>query len=304
MRVLQRSAAHIVARQLRTLAGENFIDDLLADDLITGISVVPLHEENQSYVLSLMDGLTRPAAVRLSKLLANYEIAEGEDLEVLQLRLRALVKHQGAAPAPSEMQGLDERPISRDIIRDWLFLNPPAQWAIELVDHIGRSPKALRTYASQLSVADRSSLWIAAESAKIADPGLIAIGGEGIDAAAVKHIAATIESKTRQPERDQLIQRLTRCEIAETAVGSVRKAASELALTLLARPASGDSALAGRLIVWAGGAAQGYVQRIRTALAEAADDKSALSKTIRRDLEGLGLLNPPKKSRMDRLLGR
>ena len=78
--------------------------------------------------------------------------------------------------------------------------------------------------------------------------------------------------------------------------GNYVTADSQFALDLLARPTIGDWTLAGKLVIWAGGAGHSYKQDLQSAFKLAAKEKKQAFKTpMRQSLEELGLLPRPRK---------
>jgi hypothetical protein len=291
---LKQSAAHEASVPLRGLIGDEVIDAELAADLNHGIRAMKLQvETNQTRLLALVDALTPESAGQLVELLADFRpAAEEQQLEVVQLKLQALRRCDGRALPASELASLDDRRISRDIITTWLDLDPPVASAIELIDDMARNQQPLGQYASRLNLSERTSLWLAAETASVSDAALDAIGRHGVDAPAIDHMRSQLDELTRQQDRDRLVQRTMQC-IVDKDIGTeaARKAVSKFAVELLRRPAAGDWTLAGKLVIWAGGAGRAYKQELQTAF-KAADreKKQAFGKPMRQSLVALGFL--------------
>lgn len=297
IRTRQREIAHHAADTLRTIIGDSTVDETLAADIQTGFTTVHLIETVQSEILRLIDQLPASAAKLASKALDNYPAPEGEELQQCQLRLHARVRFNGPPLDRSQLPELDDQTISDDILDRWLELRPPVADAGALIELIAGRRQALKTYAESASVADRSSLWVAAEKNAVADGPLRDIGNTGVDAVVVEHMSSQLGELTRQQDRDRLVERLLTAQLANSAVlETARKAASQLAATLLNRKSAGDAKLAARVIIWSGGAARGHVQTLRQQFDEAITQRSnAFNKSTQSKLAELRLATPKRK---------
>ncbi|CAN7510844.1 hypothetical protein [Mycolicibacterium frederiksbergense] len=299
----QRSAVHQSAISLRQLVGLHS-DRALAGDIDRGVRTLPLANESQLRLVALVDSIPPEAARLLVDGLADYEAQESEQMQVAQLRLHALVKYGGSAPPLPTAVDLDEHPLAADVLSCWLSLTPAVSSVTPHIAATARLREPLRKYAAQLSVTDRTILWIAAENARTADATLKAIGRNGVDSAAIAHMQSQLVELTRQPERDRLVDR-TMQSVVRQGVGTeaARKSVSAFALELLARDTSGDATLAGKLIIWAGGPGANYKTQLQTALKDAVSNrKNAFSKTMQRSLAEMKLIAEPKKSLVSRVL--
>jgi Cdc6-like AAA superfamily ATPase len=300
---LQRNAVHKSADALRQLVGHQVVDEAFARDLNLGVRTIWLEEENQRQLLALVDGITPDAARLLVNALADFEPVETEQMQVAQVRLHALAKYGGPAPALPANVDLDEHELSRDILSYWLGLRPPVDSVVPKIVAAAKLREPIAQYAAQLPMSDRTELWVAAEKAAALDQALDAIGRTGLDAKAIDHMRSQLDQLSRQSDRDRLVHR-TMQSVVRQGVGTeaARKSVSAFALDLLARDKSGDATLAGRLIVWAGGSGANFKGQIQVALKDALKKhKNAFSKQAQQSLAEMKLLPEPRKSVMARV---
>lgn len=299
----QRNAVHHCAISLRELVGPHS-DRALAGDLERGVRTLPLENDSQLQLVALVDSLTPEAARLLMDGLADFEAHETEQIQVAQIRLHALVKYGGAAPSLPSNLDLDEHPLAEDLLSCWLSLNPTVSSVVPHIVATAQLRESLGNYAAQLSMTDRTILWVAAEEANTPDATLDLIGRSGVDGAAIEHMQSQLVGLTRQAERDRLVDR-TMKSVVRQGVGTeaARKSVSAFALELLARDTSGDATLAGKLIIWCGKPGANQKVQLQSALNEAVKKRSnAFSKTMQRSLFEMKLIPRPKKSVIARAL--
>lgn len=301
---LQRNAVYKSADSLRPLIGHQVVDIALAHDLDLGVRTLPLEDDNQRRIVALVDGITPEAARLLVDGLADFEAHEDEQMQVAQIRLHALAKYGGTAPPLPADVDLNEHPLSVDVVSYWLGLKPPIALVVAHIGAAVRLRGPIAQYAAQLSMHDRTALWIAAEKVAAPDQNLAAIGRTGVDAKAIDHMRSQLDELSRQAERDRLVHR-TMQSVVKQGIGTeaARKSVSVFALDLLARDTSGDATLAGKLIIWAEGPGATYKMQLQAALKAAIKKRqNAFSKPMQRSLVEMKLIPETKRSLVSRVL--
>ncbi|GAA1744017.1 KAP family P-loop NTPase fold protein [Microcella frigidaquae] len=308
-RAEQRWTAHEFARALVDVVPQSQVEEILVRDICEGVASIELDEPSVSFLLRLVDGLSERASERLSEELESYEPRSDEALPLARLKIRSRTRYGGPAVAIAELAELAERQDdvrSIEIGTEWLRLNPTVEAVTSLMSSTPLPADPVGSYASRLTVEDRTDLWIHLESTSASDGMLTSVGRHGIDAEAVNHARSKLHGQSKQLERDRVIERLMTATVrAPEGTEAAKKATSELVIELLERNVAGDSRLAATVAIWAGGAARGSQTSIRRLFDEALSKKEdLLAKRILRDLNGLGLITPRKRGAFAWLLGR
>lgn len=156
------------------------------------------------------------------------------------------------------------------------------------------------TYARELSIDDRTELWVHCANKGLKPATLQAVGASGLGAAAVEYIATDITNATQQSQRDELVSRLTSAKLRET---PPHRAATELAFQLLSTGVAGNDPLAARIAIASGGAAHGKTVALRQAFDIAVAKNARISQSDKRNLRSINLLSKPKGKGLKGLLG-
>ncbi|MEV4991569.1 KAP family P-loop NTPase fold protein [Pseudarthrobacter sp. LMD1-1-1.1] len=307
---LRRTVAHRTVQELRKadLLDAADTDPMLAGDIFAGIESAVLDEDLQAQMIELIDLLEPEAAKLLDDLLDEYEEPEGERLAILRLRTRSRLRYHGEPFTGEELSGLDENAASSAIANDWLALEPRIEDVLALVPRLSMHWSALKPYAARITRAERSRLWIALEQTHALDNTLAAVGAIGVDDSAVEYMSEKIFQASRQEGRNRSVERLLLANIGASegeSVSLAQRAANNLSKRLLETEIAGDSKLAAKVILWAGGAVRGYLSVLRELFDQALkqNDKVFTAKT-RGDLADAGLLSHRTSSPLSWLLGK
>ena len=146
------------------------------------------------------------------------------------------------------------------IVTQWTGLNPPVEDFIQVVPLRAPSTEALRAYAGQLTVTDRTTLWLS--GMRKDNKFLSAIGEQGVSEDVYTAILPLMVAATSEADRTLLAERAL---TARPADASARRALSELVLTLLSSNKRVDGPLAARLALHMDEVPYGLVTRLRDA---------------------------------------
>lgn len=279
---------------------------LIADDLAGALAAHDLNASTVGLFAQVCDELPVDIVKALAAQVDAYEPTEELSASVLHLRLILRARYGGPAVPVEDLLALEADDRSTLISAVWLDLLPPMDQVVALLDDFSVTPAAIGAYAEQLSIADRTKLWIHAEQANQKDQLLSAIGEMGIGVQAVDYIGEATGLLTRESDRSKKLRRLRSAKpVTEpaTAVAAIQKACGALATVLMGNNVSGDVRSAAELVCWAGG----VPARARPDLREMFDHglrahRNSVTKTLFAELETLGLVSR-KKSLKEWLFG-
>lgn len=233
----------------------------------------------------------RDTAVEVDAAFAERKISGEELVATVRVRLAArLVAGLPALPVELMEEVVPLAGTKHSIVTLWTKLQPPVNDYLRVQKLRGAAVDELSRYAQRLTVADRTTLWIAQASRDATH--LTAVGAHGVAETAFASIAALLVTATAHGDRAALVSRALTARAADAAAS---RALADLALALLENDVRRDGPLAASLAIHLGDAAHGRVGRLREAFdAEVARPNHRLTQRQIIDLRNLRLLSKEK----------
>ncbi len=304
---LRRRSTLALARLLRTVVGDDYVDELIAADVFTPVREQLLDEAAQTELLARIDHLEPGPARQLSARLDTHPVREGEELAQLRLRMRTRTRFDGLPVEVDELSVLDDAAVASEVFTDWLRLQPAGTDVAQVVSRVSPTSASLNEWARRATDEDRTAVWIALEQTHAHERLLRAVGGHGVTGAVAEHMTPKVLEGSRQQDRDDQVARLRTAHVVAqngNRGANGARTASELAKSLLDTGVGGNARLACQVIVWAGGPAHGYQTKLRPLFDSAVERHDGkFSGSDKSYLEDRGLLTRSRKGLGKRLRG-
>lgn len=238
--------------------------------------------------------------------------APGPTVTLTRLRIAARRAGRLSPLTPNPILPSAGVPEASVMAGEWLASRPKPENALKVLTAIAVGTNPLSRYAEAITTEQRTTLWIALEKDHASEAHLKAVGKAGVYGEAIEHMAPEILTPTQQTQRDKATDRLLTAVFAEAPTRAERergetlghRAASQLALALLATDINDNVILAARVIIHSKGCAHGTKTKLRSAFTTFATGKQTrnFTKAQAKALRRMELLAPPKKSKWSWLL--
>lgn len=286
----QRTALYVIAEAMLAGSQAKQVREALVNDLVAAFDSY-FTPETVTDVLSRVRQLDVDTATLVDVAFEGREPSQTELLSSTQVRLTArTVANLPALPLDVMLEVLPLSGPKDQIVNNWLKLNPPVQDYIQVSAHRGAESTVLGAYAQQLTVEDRTTLWLAIPSGYLSS--LSVVGQHGVNETAFIKITEMLAGATTQTDRTDLVNRAM---TAQPTGASAASALAELVLALLQTAFRGDGQLAAKLAPLLSGRAHGHVRQLRAAFdAEVALPNHKLTQGQQARLRELNLLSKKK----------
>ena len=297
---VRHAAIHHIAQQLVTPENEMRINETIAADLTNSFSTSVHDDALVSLWIRAISDIGELAAKQIDRILNDETPGSGEEIAHLRVRIAARRNFGGEALPVHELIALSAEPLISQAAGEWLALTPSVEDVQSFMSHAAIGSDRLGAYADRLDSEERSALWIHAMTLGLPEKHTEAIGRKGLGAAAIEHVHDAVLKEPRQPDRDSLIRRLLASPLVEE---PAHKQATELAGALVQTDQQGDDYLAACVIVHSGGFTTGHTGRMRKAFNTYIRKRhQRLNQQQIKKLSELDLIQPPRKSRVGRML--
>lgn len=287
-----RDIVYDIVNSARSLLGNAEVDALLSAGIATGLNSSPVANALVEELYERTSNLTVAGAALLEDRIGSEG---GDPVAVFRIRVAA-ASRTTTAIAADDLLALRDLEIDAQPTNEWLALRPPLSDVIRIVGNGLRfNRRALGEYASTLSLADRTALWIHCDDNAFNTATLQAVGDQGIDATAIEHATSKIINATQQAQRDELVTRLLVATLAEH---PLHVASTRLVERLLSSGVRGDAVLAARVAIASGGVSRGKSIATKKAFDSVAGaNPKTFSKGTQNDLQSINLLSKRKRFR-------
>lgn len=286
----QRTALYAIADAMLAGSQAKRVREAIVSDLVEAFDSY-FAQETVTDVLARVRKLDIDTAVDVDAAFEERETASAELVGATHVRLTARsVANLPALPLDLMLEVVPLADPKDGIVNSWVKLKPAVQDYIQVNAQRSARPDVLSRYATQITVEDRTTLWLAVAPSGVNY--LSAVGQHGVNKTAFDTITGLLTKATTQAARTELVdQALT----ARPADPTAARALAELVLALLDTGFRGNGPLAAKLALQLDGTAHGRVGALRAAFdAEVALPNNKLTQEQMARLRAMKLLSKKK----------